>query len=82
MILITANCVTSGWRKNVMTQNVNSVLTDRKPQIKKFRQWVEEVWRENCEEHLTYGENPYKLQEYWTKYKWWLKREYQHQRQK
>jgi hypothetical protein len=65
-----------------MTQNVDTVQKDQKNQVKQFRQWVEEVWRENCEEHLTYGEDPYKLQEYWTKYKWWLKREYQHQRQK
>lgn len=47
-----------------------------------FRLWVQQVWYDNCEEHLTYGEDPYKLQEYWNKYKFWLKREYKHQRQK
>jgi hypothetical protein len=41
-----------------------------------FRNWVRELWLENCEEHLTYNEEPYKIKEYWNKYKWWLKREY------
>ena len=65
-----------------MIQNANTVPADRPSQAKPFRLWVQQVWYENCEEHLTYGEDPYKLQEYWNKYKWWLKREYRHQRNK
>ena len=44
-----------------------------------FRNWVRELWLENCEEHLTYNEKPYKMKEYCEKYKWWLKREFRHQ---
>ena len=44
----------------------------------RFRLWVQRLWAENCEEHLTFGEQPYKMQEYWKKYKWWIKREYKH----
>lgn len=44
-----------------------------------FRLWVQRIWIDNTEEHLTYGELPYTIQEYWAKYKWWLRREYRHQ---
>ena len=44
--------------------------------MKSFRSWVEEVWRENCEERLTYKENPATIKEYWNIYKYWLKKEY------
>lgn len=47
-----------------------------------FRIWVRNLWFENTEEHLTYNELPYTMKEYWTKYKWWLKREYQYQSKK
>ena len=42
----------------------------------KFRSWVYGLWMENTEEHLTYGERPYKIQEYWNSYKYWLKTQY------
>jgi len=45
-----------------------------------FRLWVHRLWIENIEEHLTYGEQPYKINEYWNKHKYWLKREYKHQK--
>ena len=48
----------------------------------RFRAWVRNLWLENTEEHLMYQELPYTMQEYWTKYKWWLKREYQYQHKK
>jgi hypothetical protein len=48
----------------------------------RFRLWVQDVWYQNCEEHLTFGEEPYKIQEYWNKYKWWLRREYRHRQLK
>ena len=48
----------------------------------KFRLWVHELWYENREEHLTYREDPYTIKQYWDKYKYWLKREFKHQRKK
>lgn len=47
------------------------------PNIKPFRRWVEEIWRENVEEHRLYGELPYSQQEYFQKYKYWLRARYQ-----
>jgi hypothetical protein len=47
-----------------------------------FRNWVRETWLENCEEHLTYSEDPYTIKQYWDKYKWWLKREFKYQKAK
>ena len=44
--------------------------------MKSLRLWVEEIWRENCEERLTYNENPATIKEYWNTYKYWLKKEY------
>jgi hypothetical protein len=63
-----------------MTQNVSSVVTDQINQVSRFRLWVNEVWRENCEERLTYHQDPATIKEYWNAYKYWLKREYKHQR--
>lgn len=45
-----------------------------------FRHWVRNLWFDNNEEHRQHGELPYTMQEYWARYKWWLKREYQYQR--
>jgi len=50
--------------------------------LSKFRLWVQRIWIENSEEHLTYNENPYTIKQYWEKYKWWLRREYRHQQRK
>ena len=47
-----------------------------------FRIWVANIWRDNLEERLVYKEEPIPMQEYWEKYKWWLKREYLHQTRK
>jgi hypothetical protein len=46
----------------------------------KFRLWVQEIWMQNCEEHLSFNEKPYKIKEYWEQYKYWLKREYKYQK--
>jgi hypothetical protein len=43
-----------------------------------FRIWVQNIWFENRREHEEYHELPYTLEEYWQRYKYWLKREYQH----
>ena len=63
-----------------MTRNVNTAEKDQKNQVSAFRIWVKDIWYQNCEEHLTYGEDPYTIKQYWEKYKYWLKREYKHQR--
>jgi hypothetical protein len=44
-----------------------------------FRLWVQRLWYQNCEEHLIFGEQPYKMKDYWNQYKWWIKREFKHQ---
>jgi hypothetical protein len=44
-----------------------------------FRQWVHNLWLQNCDENMEYHERPYTKQLYWNKYKYWLKREYRHQ---
>lgn len=45
----------------------------------KFRDWVRIIWLENVSEHEAYGELPLSDKDYWQRYKWWLKREYQFQ---
>jgi hypothetical protein len=45
-----------------------------------FRQWLNELWRENCDELDGYRQPRHTFEEYFTRYKWWLKREYQYQR--
>lgn len=48
-------------------------------ELSPFRSWLDKIWRENCREYEDYGQLPYSLQEYWHRYKYWLKREYRHQ---
>jgi hypothetical protein len=45
-----------------------------------FRLWVQRIWMDNCDERLTVGQDPVTINQYWNTYKYWLKREYQHQR--
>lgn len=47
-----------------------------------FRNWVRELWMDNCEEKLIFNETPATMKQYWNTYKWWLRREYRHQHQK
>ena len=54
---------------------------DIKP-ITVFRLWIQRIWMENCEERLTVGEDPVTINQYWNTYKYWLKREYKHQKAK
>ena len=63
-----------------MTQRVNTVPTDHIHQSSAFRRWVNELWMENREERLLYGQDPATMKQYWDAYKWWIKREYKHQR--
>jgi hypothetical protein len=46
---------------------------------KSFRTWLQELWRDNCEENDGWGQPRLTLQEYFAKYKWWLRREYRYQ---
>lgn len=49
----------------------------------KFRQWCHEKWQEHQEELSGYGQPlPYTSREYFNKYRWWLKREYQSEQQR
>lgn len=50
--------------------------------MKNFRSWVQEIWMENCEERLTFQQSPATIKEYWNTYRYWLKREYRHQKAK
>jgi hypothetical protein len=82
MIVSFVQPVMNGLRINVMTQHVNIVPNDQKNQVKAFRHWVRELWMTNCDERLTYGQDPATMKQYWDAYKWWIKREYKHQRSK
>lgn len=46
-----------------------------------FRQWLQAIWLEHVDEIIgVTGHMPtYTAREYFSKYKWWLRREYQHQ---
>jgi hypothetical protein len=45
-----------------------------------FRNWVHNLWLDNCEERmLYYSGDKLTEQEYFQKFKWWLRREYRHQ---
>jgi hypothetical protein len=45
-----------------------------------FRNWCREKWYEHVDELISYGLEPQlTAQEYFNRYKFWLKREYRHQ---
>jgi hypothetical protein len=43
-----------------------------------FRDWLRQLWLENCTERDSYNQLPYSQQEYFQRHKYWLKREYRH----
>ena len=45
-----------------------------------FRSWLHNLWLDNCAERGEFKELPYTLEEYFARYKYWLKREFRHQR--
>lgn len=47
--------------------------------VSNFRHWVENIWRENCEERREWHDDPESLNVYFARYKWWLKREFRFQ---
>ena len=63
-----------------MIKNANTAVTDPQglPIVSPFRMWVRNLWIENCEERLVYRQDPVTQQQYWSTYKWWIKREYRH----
>lgn len=46
-----------------------------------FRIWLNNIWMENKDEHMEFSELAMPLEEYFKRYKWWLKREYKFQQQ-
>jgi hypothetical protein len=44
-----------------------------------FRAWLSNIWMEHKEEHAEVGEVSLTLDEYFRRYKYWLKREYRYQ---
>lgn len=46
-----------------------------------FRTWLQEMWMNHKDEIDSLGQNcDYDIKHYFNKYKYWLKREYKHQR--
>ena len=48
----------------------------------KFRNWLQEMWLQHKDEYVDLGQvvPESDLAQYFQKYKYWLKREYKHQR--
>ena len=44
-----------------------------------FRQWVHELWLQNCDENRELSQLPYTQEQYFRQYKYWLRREYRYQ---
>jgi hypothetical protein len=44
-----------------------------------FRNWVHNLWLDNCEEHDQDKRPKYSEKEYFQMYKYWIKREFKHQ---
>jgi hypothetical protein len=55
------------------------IIKDQIMQDSNFQNWLRLIWLENCREHEAHQELPYTLQEYWNRYRWWLRREYRFQ---
>ena len=47
--------------------------------ITPFQLWLHNIWLDNCAEHEGWNELPLTKQEYWRRYKYWLRREYRWQ---
>ena len=48
-----------------------------------FRNWVHNLWLDNCEERVLYCDGDrLSKEEYFSRFKWWLRREWRHQCQK
>ena len=50
-----------------------------------FRAWINEMWYQHLDELASYGQpvpGTYSSGEYFQRYKWWLKREYQYRQKR
>ena len=47
-----------------------------------FRNWLRQIWQENCRERDEFGEPSLPMQAYFQRYKYWLKREFRFQNQR
>ena len=48
-----------------------------------FRGWVHNLWIENCEERMLYASGDRMTeQEYWHRFRWWLRREWRHRQRR
>lgn len=48
-----------------------------------FRGWVHNLWIENCEERILYHDGDRMTeQEYFHRFRWWLRREWRHRQQR
>jgi hypothetical protein len=47
--------------------------------VSPFRMWCHNLWVANTEERSEMGVDRIDMQEYFKRYKFWLKREYKHQ---
>ena len=48
-----------------------------------FRGWVHNLWIENCEERILYHDGDrMSEQEYFRRFRWWLRREWRHRQQR
>ena len=47
-----------------------------------FRMWLQAKWYEHIDELIELGMPPptYDISQYFNRYRWWLRREYRHQR--
>jgi len=70
------------WQNSILTfplqfeKNVGELNVKR---TSDFRHWVQEIWYKHVDECQQYRETPKTSSEYWTQYKWWLKREFRFQ---
>lgn len=51
--------------------------TDTSKPYSEFRHWVQTIWEENCVEHDEFREPRFTQQQYFQKYKYWLRGRYQ-----
>lgn len=51
-------------------------------EVSQFRNWLRHIWNDHIEELEGWDKKApdYTMQDYIKKYKWWLKREYRHQK--
>jgi uncharacterized protein CbrC (UPF0167 family) len=69
-------------RQIAIDEIIVSRYTTQKETTMDFRTWCREKWFEHCEEIEAWtGNSPrYLSAEYFSKYKWWLRREYRAQK--